>query len=73
MKILSKIAIGETAKIKKVTAINDIRRRLFDLGLVPGTHIECVQQNYKGTLKAFLVRGAVIALREEDSMQITID
>ena len=49
-----------------------IRRRLQDLGLVAGTQVTCIQRAAAGDPTAYLIRGAVIALREADASQIEV-
>jgi Fe2+ transport system protein FeoA len=48
------------------------RRRLMDLGFVPGTQIEIALKNPLGDPTAYLVRGAVIALRRVQARQIQV-
>lgn len=48
-------------------------RRLLDMGLIEGTRISCLQKSPAGDPVAYLIRGAVIALRSEDSSQILVD
>ncbi|MFQ7025812.1 MAG: FeoA family protein [Acutalibacteraceae bacterium] len=47
-----------------------MRRRLQDIGLIEGTKVECIQKSPSGDPIAFLIRGAVIALRTEDSSSV---
>lgn len=68
---LCDIKKGERFLIKNIALSGTIRQRLLDLGFVPGTSVECVFTNPFGDPKAFLVRGAVIALRNSDSSEIT--
>ena len=49
-----------------------MRRRLLDIGLTPDTVVECVGKSPAGDPKAFLIRGAVIAIRSEDCAEILI-
>lgn len=49
-----------------------MRRRLLDLGLVPGTRVECVGQSPGGDPKAYLIRGAAVAIRSEDARTVTM-
>lgn len=49
-----------------------MRRRLLDLGLVPGTRVECVGQSPGGDPKAYLIRGAAVAIRGEDARTVTM-
>ncbi len=48
------------------------RRRLFDLGLVPGTVVEAYFRSPSGDPTAYCIRGAVIALRHDQAGLIQI-
>jgi DtxR family Mn-dependent transcriptional regulator len=48
------------------------RRRLLDLGVLPGTVIEAEMRSPSGDPTAYRIRGATIALREEQASQIHI-
>ena len=64
--------IGEIATIYKVDSSGDIKRRILDMGIVPGTKVECFLKSPFGNLKAYLVRNTLVALREEDSKRIKV-
>ena len=72
MSSLSHMKEGEHAVVQDLTAVGPIRRRLQDLGIIPGTKIECVQKSPLGDPVAYMVRGAVIALRREDADTVRI-
>ena len=57
---------GQSARIRSLTATQSARRRLLDLGLVEQTRIRCVGKSPSGDPKAYLIRGAVIAIRAAD-------
>ena len=61
---------GEEAVIKKLETTGDLRQRLMDIGFVEGTKVKCVRISPLGDPKAYLVRGAVIALRKEDAATV---
>ena len=44
-----------------------LRRRLLDIGLIPGTRVTCTAVSPAGDPAAYLIRGAVIALRGRDA------
>ncbi len=69
---LNDIDAGERAVVERLRIHGSMRRRLLDLGLVPGTAVECVGRSPAGDPKAYLIRGAVIAIRSEDSREIII-
>ena len=73
MKIaLSSLSVGQSGTVASVDANDDILRRLLDIGIVTGTRLKCVLKSPLGDPSAFLIRGAVIALRNEDSSKITV-
>jgi len=67
---LSDMKKGEHMIIEKLETEGRLRRRLLDMGFVPGTRAECVLISPFGDPKAYLVRGAVIALRRKDAATV---
>lgn len=67
---LKEMQPGQRAYVKKLLASGSIRRRLLDIGLVEGTEIKCVGKSPGGDPSAFYIRGAVIAIRSEDSRNV---
>ncbi len=63
---------GQKCLIDKILTETDMRRRFLDIGLIKNTPVECVEISPQGDPKAFLIRGAVIALRREDCKNILI-
>lgn len=72
MTTLNKISTGELAVVVAVDTSLSLKQRLYDIGLVPGTKIKVVHQSPAGNPKAYLVRGSVIALRNDDAEKITV-
>ncbi len=70
---LNDIELGKTVKIKDIMFDGNQRRRMLDLGLVKNTKIETLYRSPSGDPTAYFIRGAVIALRSEDSKKIIID
>ena len=63
---------GEKATVKELLSSGTIRRRLLDIGLTENTEVECIGKSPAGDPSAFLIRGAVIAIRSEDSKNILV-
>ena len=61
---------GGTARILCLPDWEAESGRLYDLGFVPGALVSCVLKKRNGQTAAFLIRGAVIALRKENSQFI---
>lgn len=69
---LSCLQTGECGVIQSLSFYNGSRRRLRDLGLLPGTEIRCGRIAPSGSPMAFWIKGALIALRKEDCCRICI-
>lgn len=48
------------------------RRRHLDLGIVPGTNIKMLFESHNKNPKAYLIRGTVIAIRNQDTNKILV-
>lgn len=72
MRNLSLLKTGQTGRVKEILPCGDMRRRLLDIGLIPNTVVECVGKSPAGDPKAYLIRGAVIAIRSEDCRNILL-
>lgn len=70
MKTLDTLALGTTAKIAEVQTNPTLRRRLLDLGFVPGSAITPLYRGVFGDPTAYSIRGTTIALRSFDATQI---
>lgn len=69
---LDRLPVGERSAVTAVSAPEDQRRRLQELGFVPGGEVTAVQESPWGDPVAYAVCGAVIALRRADARQITV-
>lgn len=69
---LNDIKPGDRVRIRELTAQGSIRRRLLDIGLVKDTEVECIGKSPLGDPCAYLIRGAVIAIRSEDCSGILV-
>ena len=71
---LSSLKTGEEGEVLGISRAcrGAQRRRLMDLGIVPGTVISMVMTSAGGDPKAYNIRGAMIALREDQADFINI-
>ncbi len=73
MKGLNNLNINQTGYVARVSAPLSIRRRFSDIGIIKGTKIECVDESPFGDPKAYLIKGAVIAIRNRDASGILVE
>ena len=58
--------------IQEVQGSGLSRRRILDLGMVPGTLVEVMRRSPLGDPVAYQVRGTIIALRQDEASQISV-
>lgn len=63
---------GQSAVVSALSAEGSIRRRLMDMGLIEGTRVECIGKSPLGDPTAYMIRGAVVALRRKDAATIAV-
>lgn len=64
---------GEKGQVFSLSEESAIPRRLGDLGLIKGARVECVMKSPLGDPTAYLIRGALIALRRDDAKYVLIE
>lgn len=69
---LNEVPIGCTAAITDIGNPPSMKRRLLDLGFIPGTQVQCILKSHHAESSAYLIRETVIALRKEDSALIQV-
>lgn len=72
---LNDLPIGQQARVQGLTGAcrGAERRRLLDLGFVPGSIVEASLASPGGDPVAYLVRGALVALRREQARFVRIE
>lgn len=70
---LNHLPIGSLGKVLDLSSQGNTRRRMLDLGLVKDTYVSSLYKSPAGDPIAYEIRGAVIALREEDASKIFIE
>lgn len=69
---LNELAVGSRAVVDSLAPEGATRRRLMDLGIVPGTRVEVLRSSPLGDPRAYKIRGAVLALRKEEASKIMV-
>ena len=63
----------EWATVKRLDTPQEMRRRFLDIGLIEGTRVLCVGKSPANDPSAYLIRGAVIAIRRRDAETVAIE
>ena len=69
---LSHLACGARGWVSSVCCTSGMRRRLLDIGLIPGTEVVCLGASPLGDPRVYLVRGKMIAIRSRDAGSVVI-
>ena len=72
---LDSLQPGDKGKVLTISSLSRgmERRRLFDLGIIPGTEISVEMDSPGGDPTAYRIRGSVIALRSTQARLIQVD
>lgn len=69
---LSDLKIGEKGTVLDIDRKSALYKRFLDIGIIKGTKITCVGKSPLKDPAAYLIKGAVIAIRNCDSYSIII-
>ena len=67
MKTLRNIAVGETAKVKRLHGEGALKRRIMDMGLTKGSQIYVRKVAPLGDPVEITIRGYELSLRKDDA------
>jgi len=73
MLYLNNISVGNFVKVEDLSAAGMLRERLLALGLTKGAKIEVVRKGPSGDPTVYNIRGAMIALRNEEASLISVN
>lgn len=72
MHLLSDTILYEEVEVQEVKCQGSIKRRLLDLGIIHGAFIKPMLENTSKDMRAYLIKGTLIALRKEEASAIYV-
>lgn len=69
---LNLLEIGKKASVISVNSDELIKRRLLDMGLVENSIVECILESPFKDPRAYLIKGALVAIRNDDAKKIVV-
>lgn len=69
---LNTLKVGEKGKVIEIKN-TEVKRRFLEIGLVKGTCVECILESPFHNPRAYLIKGASIAIRTEDAKNIMVE
>lgn len=70
---LRDLKVGQSCVVTGVYNKGIMRRRMMDIGIVPGTVIDCVLSSPSGNPMAYRIKNSLIALRNSDALEVGVD
>ena len=70
---LAKLALGESARIKAIGVTGPMKRRLMDMGLVPGELVKVVKVAPLGDPIEVTVKSYSLSLRKKEAESIAVE
>ncbi|HEY8944073.1 MAG TPA: FeoA family protein [Polyangiaceae bacterium] len=69
---LSELEVGAVAVVSGIDGAGSFRRRLMELGIVPGTRVEVRSVAPLGDPLELLVRGSSLSIRRADALTVQV-
>lgn len=70
---LNFLEAGQFGRVLKIDESSDLYQRFLDIGISEGSIIECVLISPWNNPKAYRIKGATIAIRNEDACAIKVE
>jgi ferrous iron transport protein A len=69
---LDQLALGQSAKVIKLTGAPSVRRRLMEMGITPSALVEAIRWAPLGDPLDIKVRGYHLSLRREEAAAVEV-
>lgn len=69
---LNRLLPGEKGSVVQILPQCPISRRLMDIGLIENETVTCQMRSFSGDPAAYLIRGSLFAIRNEDAAKILV-
>ncbi len=70
---LAELPVGTHAIVREVSSPRALRRRLLELGLLPGTRVEVVRRAPLGDPIELRLRGYALSIRRDEAATIEVE
>jgi Fe2+ transport system protein FeoA len=73
MERISDLKPGDTGKIRKIEASSNLRRKLLDMGIIPGSPFEVIKLAPLGDPVDVKIKGYHLSLRKEEAATVLVE
>ena len=71
-RLAAELSVGESGRVERVLGVEDISRRLLEMGVTPGVELRCIGAAPLGDPLEFELRGYRLSLRKREAEHIEI-
>jgi len=72
-KYLSDLKPGDKARVKKIEGESNLKRKLLDMGIIPGAKFEVIKLALLGSPIDIKIKGYHLSLRKEEACQVSVE
>ena len=69
---LNHLQIGQVGCVLKINESSNLYQRFLDIGITENSTIECVLESPWNNPRAYRIKGATIAIRNEDAEMVVV-
>lgn len=73
VKVLSELRAQDRCKVKQIIGQGQLRKRLLDMGLVPGSELEVLRVAPLGDPVEVRIKGYNLSLRKEEAKSVEVE
>jgi ferrous iron transport protein A len=71
-RIAAELSVGESGRVARVLGVDDVSRRLLEMGVTPGVELRCIGAAPLGDPLEFELRGYRLSLRKREAEHIEL-
>lgn len=73
LKALSDLKAHDKGKVKQVTGQGQLKKKLLDMGVLPGSELEVLRVAPLGDPVEIRIKGYNLSLRKEEARQVSVE
>jgi ferrous iron transport protein A len=71
-RLAAELSVGESGRVERVLGVEDVSRRLLEMGVTPGVELRCIGAAPLGDPLEFELRGYRLSLRKREAEHIEL-
>jgi ferrous iron transport protein A len=72
-RVAAELSVGQSARVARVLGVDEVGRRLLEMGVTPGVELRCIGAAPLGDPLEFELRGYRLSLRKREAEHIELN